>query len=134
MLFIKPKTIKNTDNLSFEELKILLEKEFSVTHINKENSWQSLKVKHNNLKFYIFPLINDYKIKFYPPIWWNLFLLIVPTSIFLFLIAFLPSKFEILIGFGAFSFIITPALSFFLFFNKKINSFFAIFFKLTNLK
>lgn len=127
------KTIKNTKNISLDELKLLLEKEFKVQHVNKDNSWQILKIQHNNLKFHIQDFSNDFKLKIYPPIWWNLYLLVVPTIIFLLILFLITLHFILLLAIGAVSFIIIPFLSNFIFFNKKIKSFLTLFTELTQL-
>lgn len=43
--------IKNDKKLSIQKLKVLLEKEFVVEHINKSSAWEMLKIKHDNLRY-----------------------------------------------------------------------------------
>lgn len=130
-LFLKK--IKNDKNLSIQKLKILLEKEFIVEHINKDTSWEMLKIKHLNLKFSIQILPNIFNVKIYPPIWWNFYLLLVPSLVFLLVVLFISIKFEFIIACGAFSFIGIPLLSNFIFFNNKVKVFFISFNKTINL-
>ncbi len=124
-MFLFSKRIKNSNNLSLEEIQILINKtsDYKAKLSKTSNSWQKITVKQKPLNHSLSIIYNEIKIKTTPPFWWHIYLIISTLIFSYFSLLTLNLSIEKLPVYSIIIYIFLMIFSELLFFNNKIREF-----------